>query len=176
MGPDSGAIPPAQLRVVDAHALDFATGRARLDEASRMHLGLRPGDLIEVTAGRPTLAIAWWAPPGFETPGTIHLDYIQRKNCAVQVDDCVTVRKVEAGPAEAVNLGPVSRPLGGNVRNEAIDGWAKEALLHRPVTPGDLVMFPGATKGAPLGLFSVATTDPGGPVVVTRDTTVHVGG
>lgn len=84
------------LRVAEARSRDVGRGIARLDPEAMEKLGLTPGDVVEISGKRRTVAICW---PGYGEDagkGIIRIDGYTRNNAGVSIDEKVTVRKVEA--------------------------------------------------------------------------------
>ncbi|MEW5760741.1 MAG: CDC48 family AAA ATPase [Candidatus Thermoplasmatota archaeon] len=162
------------LKVAEAIQNDVGTGRARVDTATRLALGLSPGDTIEIRAKKITAGVVWRAYQVDEGRGIIRIDGLTRKNAGVSIGDKVTITKINTVPAEKVVIGPI---IGENQRiqfGEGIEGFVARGLAKRPVTKGDMIIVPGiALMGGALP-FSVVSTVPKGIVQITEETEIVV--
>ena len=77
------------LRVAKAIPSDVGHGRARVPFDN--DLGLKPGDVIEISGERNTAAIVWRCRPEDANLGVIRIDGIIRKNAGVSLGDRVTI-------------------------------------------------------------------------------------
>jgi len=124
----------AVLRVAEAHGRDVGRGIARIDPKVMQELGLTPGDVVEISGKRKTVAICW---PGYSEDygkGIIRIDGYSRNNAGVSIDEKVTIRKVEAKRAEKITLAP-TEPL----RIEGAEEYLARLLDGKAVTRGDYV-------------------------------------
>ena len=86
------------LRVAKAIPSDVGHGRARVPFDN--DLGLKPGDVIEISGERNTAAIVWRCRPEDANLGVIRIDGIIRKNAGVSLGDRVSIKKVETKECE----------------------------------------------------------------------------
>ncbi|RLF15625.1 MAG: AAA family ATPase [Thermoprotei archaeon] len=155
------------LRVAEARPRDVGRGIVRLDHKSMEALKLTPGDFVEITGGRSTVAIAWPAYPEDEGLGIIRMDGTIRQNAKVSLGDEVTVRKAQVSPASRVVLAP-TEPYRFS---PDFNIYVKNQLLGKPLTRGDAVDIP--VLGMALRLV-VSSTQPAGAVQVTEGTEIVV--
>ncbi|PCN50067.1 AAA family ATPase [Candidatus Geothermarchaeota archaeon ex4572_27] len=155
------------LRVAEARPRDVGRGIVRLDHKSMSALGLTPGDFVEVTGGRSTVAIAWPAYPEDEGLGIIRMDGTLRQNAKVSLGDEVAVRRAHVSPAARVVLAP-TEPYRFS---PDFNVYVKNQLLGKPLVRGDAVDVP--VLGMALRLI-VSSTQPAGAVQVVEGTEVVV--
>ena len=153
-----------ELRVAEVRHNEAGRGRVRIDEIAMRRLGITPGDVVEIEGRKKTVAIAW---PGYaddKGEGIIRMDGWTRKNAGVSLGDKVKVRRAKVKPAASVRLAPTSLTL---TVDENFSAYVKKRLLDRPLIEGDIVQVPVLGQIIP---FTVLSTKPGGPVIVTEDT------
>ncbi|MEM2168961.1 MAG: CDC48 family AAA ATPase [Candidatus Bathyarchaeia archaeon] len=156
------------LRVAEAHSRDVGRGIARIDPKIMESLGLTPGDIIEISGKRKTVAICW---PGYSEDsgkGIMRIDGYIRRNAGVSIDEKVVVRKVEAKNAEKIVLSP-AEPL----RIEGAEEYLAQILEGKVVTRGDYV--PLGIMGRTIDLIVVSVQPPAPAVIITRDTEISIG-
>ncbi|MEM2439655.1 MAG: CDC48 family AAA ATPase [Candidatus Bathyarchaeia archaeon] len=156
------------LRVAEARSRDVGRGIARLDPEAMEKLGLTPGDVVEISGKRKTVAICW---PGYGEDagkGIIRIDGYTRNNAGVSIDEKVTVRKVEAKKAAKITLTP-TEPL----RIEGAEDYLAQLLEGRVVTRGDYI--PIGIMGRKVDLMVTSVQPPAPAVIITADTEVTIG-
>src|SRR5512132_109279 len=92
----------AQLRVGEAFLDDTGRGLVRLDAEDLRRLNAVPGDVLQVTGRRSTVARAAEAPESHCGQLLAMIDGITRGNAQVGVDDWVAIRKLPVKPADAL--------------------------------------------------------------------------
>ncbi|MEM2319339.1 MAG: CDC48 family AAA ATPase [Candidatus Bathyarchaeia archaeon] len=156
------------LRVAEARSRDVGRGIARLDPEAMEKLGLTPGDVVEISGKRKTVAICW---PGYGEDagkGIIRIDGYTRNNAGVSIDERVSVRRVEAKKAGKITLTP-TEPL----RIEGAEDYLAQLLEGRVVTRGDYI--PVGIMGRKVDLM-VTSVQPAAPaVIITADTEIAIG-
>ena len=156
------------LRVAEARSRDVGRGIARLDPEAMEKLGLTPGDVVEISGKRRTVAICW---PGYGEDagkGIIRIDGYTRNNAGVSIDEKVTVRKVEAKKATKITLAP-TEPL----RIEGAEDYLAQLLEGRVVTRGDSI--PIGIMGRKVDLTVTSIQPPAPAVIITADTQIVIG-
>jgi len=156
------------LRVAEARGRDVGRGIARVDPKVMEILDLTPGDVIEISGKRKTVAICW---PGYSEDagkGIIRIDGYIRRNAGISIDEKVVVRKVEAKNAERVILAPIE-PL----RIEGAEDYLAQILEGKAVTRGDYV--PLGIMGRTIDLMVVGVQPPAPAVIITRNTEISIG-
>lgn len=157
------------LRVAESGSADMHRGIVRLTAGEMAYLRLAPGDVIQITGLRATVARVFPADPN--TPShLIRLDGIIRQNAGVGLDEEVTIQRSMSGPARAVILTPVDPH--SVLNSEEIVPLLHRHLLNSAVVSGDMVALPRFT-GEPT-LFTVTGTAPQGAVTVEEGTHIRV--
>ena len=160
------------LRVAKAIPSDVGHGRARVPFDN--DLGLKPGDVIEISGERNTAAIVWRCRPEDANLGVIRIDGIIRKNAGVSLGDKVTIKKVETKECERLVLSPVMAKQQKVKFGSGIEGFARRGLNKRPVVAGDRIFIPGMTLFAEALPFAIVSTKPKGIVRVLPDTEIVI--
>ncbi|KUO42916.1 MAG: hypothetical protein APU95_00235 [Hadesarchaea archaeon YNP_N21] len=170
-------------------------GLAMIDEGVMRKIGVKQGDIIEITGTKTTGAIAIKGFPEDRGLEIIRIDGLIRKNSGTSIGEKVLVQKADVKEAKSVTIAPADPHIRFMASGEAV----KRNLLGRPVTKGDLIspnppeenvrfgadsliaQFFGDMFGemaTPFGLgeikFVVANTSPGGIVIITDLTNVEV--
>ena len=156
------------LRVAEARSRDVGRGIARIDPEIVEKLGLTPGDVVEISGKRKTVAICW---PGYGEDagkGIIRIDGYTRNNAGVSIDEKVTVRKIEAKKASKITLAP-TEPL----RIEGAEDYLAQLLEGRVVTRGDRI--PIGIMGRKVDLVVASVQPPSTGVIITADTQIVIG-
>ena len=147
-------------------------GRARIDNESRRHLGLELGDVIEIAGKKTVVAKIFKGEPGDDGMKLIRIDGPTRTSAEVSVDETVRIRKCDPLIAQKVTLQP---NISENKRisyDGSIDSIFKSGLVGRPLIVGIDVMIPNIALMGNRTTFRVASTVPGGPVVVGPETEI----
>ena len=160
------------LRVAKAIPSDVGHGRARVPFDN--DLGLKPGDVIEISGERNTAAIVWRCRPEDANLGVIRIDGIIRKNAGVSLGDRVTIKKVETKECDRLVLSPVMAKQQKVKFGSGIEGFARRGLNKRPVVAGDRIFIPGMTLFAEALPFAIVSTKPKGIVRVLPDTEIVI--
>jgi len=124
-----------RVQVAGSKPQDVGTGTARLGRRTMQELGLREGDVLEMSGKRASGAIV--LAPYAEDEGleVIRLDGLQRTNVGVSIGDHVEVRKGSPTPAKRVQLAPAQK----NLRLAGSGEMLRRTLFHRPLTSGDII-------------------------------------
>jgi transitional endoplasmic reticulum ATPase len=124
-----------RLQVAGAKPQDVGTGTARLSRNTMQKLGIREGDVIEISAKRPTAALA--LPPYAEDEGldVIRLDGLQRGNAGISIGDHVNVKLADTRPARRIQLAPAQK----NLRLVGSGEMLRRTLFQRPLVAGDII-------------------------------------
>ena len=127
--------PTIRLRVAEAKHRDVGKRRARIESVSMHHLGIEPGEVIEIIGKRNTAVTAWPADEEEKEIDVIRIDGQTRKNAGVGLNDLLAVKKIESKPARGVVL----MPLGNNniVVDKEFCEFVKNRLRGFPVNEGD---------------------------------------
>ena len=167
-----------QLEVIKAYPNDSGRGIARLDPDTLLHLKLSPGDIIQITGGKTTAAKVWRADRQDWNTDTVRIDGFTRQNASVGLGERVTIKKVDAIPAEEITFAP---PKSSSIQfGSDADSMIRRQILKRPVVSGDIVPIMSSTShpfmrspGQAIPLIAVDTT-PIGIVTVSESTEIHL--
>jgi transitional endoplasmic reticulum ATPase len=150
---------------------DVGAGRARLDTASRLALGISPGDIIEIRGRRTTGAVAWrMVQAQDENKGALRIDGLTRKNAGLSIGDKVIVARAETKPARKLTLAPVLEGQNKIKFGQGFEAVIKRGLLKRPMAREDIVFIPGMALMGGTIPFQVVSTYPAGIVLMTDET------
>jgi len=155
------------LRVAEAHGRDVGRGIARIDPKIVEEMGLVPGDVVEISGKRRTVALVW---PGYAEDygkGLIRIDGYIRNNAGVSIDEKVTVMKIEAKKAIKITLAP-TEPL----RIMGAEEYLRHLLEGRVVTRGDLI--PLGIMGRKIDLTVISVQPVASAVIISSDTEIVI--
>jgi len=183
-----------KLKVMEALQEDAYKGIARIDTEIMQGLGLRRGDIISIKGERETVAIIDRSYPADVGEGIIRIDGLIRRNAKTSIGEQVTITKAKIKPAKKVAIAPAQH----GVVIQGDPEMFKNGLLGRAVIKGDTISLGGTKRRQDLmgeempdifgdltelfgnfkftGFqqikFSVISTSPGQPVVITEDTEI----
>lgn len=154
------------LRVAEAHHRDAGRGIARIDRDLMDRLELSGGDVVLVIGKEKACALAEPGYPEDHEFDIIRVDGNIRNNARVGIDDKVYVQKTSAQKANRVVLAPTQqfRLVGG-------PQYLQRELEGRPLMKGQRLRV--ETVSNPLS-FIVVSTQPTGPVIVVKNTSIVV--
>ena len=152
------------VRVAEAYHRDVGRGIAKIDPDLMQRQGLVSGDVIEITGKEKSYARVM---PGYLDDvgkNIIRIDGNIRNNLRVGIDDKVAIKKIDAREAKRVTLAPLQpiRIVGGA-------RYIHRIIEGRPISRGQKIRIEAVNN--PL-TFVVVSTNPSGPVIVTRNTEV----
>ncbi|MCZ7357244.1 MAG: CDC48 family AAA ATPase [Candidatus Methanoperedens sp.] len=153
-----------QLRVAEAHHRDVGKDIARIDRGQMEKSGIQSGDLILVIGKEKTCAIAGPGYPEDQGLDLIRIDGNIRTNARVALDDKIYIQKHNAMPANRIVLAPTQQ-----VRLVGGPQYLHRVLEGRPIMKGQRLRI--ETVSNPLSFIAVST-QPTGPVIVTRTTNI----
>jgi len=125
----------ARLQVAGTKPEDVGKGVARLGRNSLDALGIKEGDVVQISGKRTTAAIALSPYPEDVGLELIRLDGLQRANADVGMGDHVEVRKADVKPARLIRIAPAQK----NVRLSGSPELLRRTLFRRPLVAGDVV-------------------------------------
>ena len=160
------------LRVAEALPRDAGRGMVRLDPKDMAELQAEVGDILEVEGKRVSVAKALPAYAEERGKGLIQMDGILRENAHIGLGEWVQARTVSCPVATTVVLTPLSSSRSASL--EADLDYVARVLDGLAVTEGDKVR--ATFMGGLYREFSVAATDPKGPVVIGASTATKVKG
>jgi len=187
-----------ELRLTVAEArrqADVGRSIARIDEKAMEELGVRQGDIVEITGSKSSGAIALRSYPEDKGLNIIRMDGLLRRNSGVAIGEKVRVRKADVKEAKRVTIAPAD----ARIQILGADQALKRSLLGRPLSKGDLVTPTGMESQVQWGAdsmlshffgeffgqvpssfglgeirFVVTNTEPRGIVLVTDMTEIEI--
>jgi transitional endoplasmic reticulum ATPase len=160
------------LRVAEALPKDVGRGLVRLDPQNLDQLGVRIGDVVQITGKRATVARAMPAYAEQRGQGLIQVDGILRLNAGAGLDERVSIQRVKAQPARSIVLAPAEGVRASQVAAQA--RYLAKLLDGIPVLAGDRVRV--NLFGTRAQSFSVVETSPPGPTLISASTTIRISG
>ena len=169
---------------------DFGRGIARISAKDMKKLEINEGDAIEIEGKRKTVALAVRAYPADVGLDVIRMDGLMRRNCGASISEVVKVRKAAAQEAKIITIAPARKGIVIHMSGDLM----KRNLLMRPVSTGDIIIPNPVVRSrrdnffedffgmdfefmfTPFGeeKFVVVSTDPKGPVRITKNTEVEL--
>ena len=187
--------PAAKLKVGELTGRDdFGRGLARIDSSSMKKIGVKEGDVVELTGKRDTIAIAIRSYPADVGMDVVRMDGLVRKNAGTSIGETVIVKKADVKEAKKVTLAPTEKGLVLHISPNLI----KQNVFMRPMKKGDIIIanpvFRSRGRGGsdmfeqmfginfeevflPMGTemrLAVVNTDPQGPVQITELTQIEM--
>ena len=154
---------------------DVGAGRARLDTASRLAIGISPGDTVEIRGRKTTCAVAWrMVQAQDENKGTLRIDGLTRKNAGLSIGDKVIVARAEPKPARKLTMAPVLEGQNKIKFGQGFESVVKRGLLNRPMMKEDIVFIPGMALMGGTIPFLVVSTYPAGIVQMAEETELSI--
>ena len=151
-----------EVCVAEAYHRDAGRGIARLNKDLMEKVGAISGDIISIQGKRKTYAVVW---PGYlddAGKAIIRIDGNLRNNAGIGIDDKVTTKKVEAKDAQKITLA-----TNQTIHSKNYSRYIHRILEGRPLDRGQKIRV--ETVNTPMS-FVVTSTQPTGPVIVTRNT------
>ena len=188
---------PVVLKVGELIERDeIGRGIVRIDAKTMQKIGVREGDVIEVSAKRSTGVIAARSYPRDIGLDIARMDGVTRKNIGVSIGENVKISAAEVKEAKKVVIAPAQKGIKLQMNADPL----KNTLFMRPFSKGDKLralpvvknrgddMFPsedifseffGGSPFMGLGLpknfeFVVVNTTPSGIVRITENTELEV--
>ena len=115
---------------------DFGRGIARLDAKKMQRIGVREGDVIEITGNRTSPAIAVRSYPADVGLDVIRMDGLLRRNIKAGIGDVVRVKKADVKEAKHVVIAPARQGIIIRIDPSVF----KQNLMMRPVSTGDIII------------------------------------
>ncbi|MDO8642887.1 MAG: CDC48 family AAA ATPase [Candidatus Woesearchaeota archaeon] len=181
------------LKVAEAIQDDVNKGIVRIDSQLMNEIGVKSGDIVEISGERPTVGIADRAYPGDIGLNIVRMDGILRRNAKTSISEIVKVKKIEIAEAKRIVIAPARK----GIRITAPPNTFRQSLLGRAVVKGDIISLGGARRryhplsghslvdemvnsleesmfGFPFGdlKFVIVETNPKKPIIITDLTEV----
>lgn len=161
-------------------AYDSAKGRsvAHLDGDALSELGIEAGDTIALEGDSRTVVTAAEQREGDVATEVVRVDEFTRDNAGVGPGETVSIEPVTVSDAERAVLRPVAPQCVPIAADHA--PMVQNDLLETPTCAGERVWVmvgPHRPFGVVVGSWrplTVVETDPDGPVVLTRETNLHL--
>jgi len=131
-----------KLKVAEAIQDDVNKGIVRVDSGYMRDIGVAPGDILEITAERKTVAIVDRAYPGDIGLNIIRMDGIQRRNAKTGIGELVAVQRADVKEAKKITIAPARK----GIMIRASPQLFKQGLLGRAVAKGDIVSLGGTVR------------------------------
>lgn len=171
---------------------DYGRGIVRISAKDMKKVNVTEGDILEIEGKRKTAAIVLRAYPADVGLDIVRMDGLVRKNCGAGISDEVKVRKSDVKEAKTVVIAPARKGIVIHISGELL----KRNILMRPAMTGDIIVPNPILRSrrdnsfesmfeeffgidfvlTPFGeeKFIVTSTDPKGPVRITKSTEVEV--
>jgi len=133
------AVSELKLKVAEAIQDDVNKGIVRVDSGYMKQIGIRSGDVVEISGGRKTVAIADRAYPGDIGLNIIRMDGLIRRNSKTGIGEVVNVKKANVKEAKKITIAPAREGI--LIRANPV--IFKQGLLGRAVVKGDIVSLGG---------------------------------
>ncbi|MCS4541277.1 MAG: CDC48 family AAA ATPase [Euryarchaeota archaeon] len=125
-----------QLRVAEALQPDVGKGIIRIDKKSRDEIGVKTGEIIEITGKRTTGAIVGEAQPADVGLSIIRMDGLTRANAGTSIGEIIAIKKADVKEAKKIVLAPAMKGVHIVVPGDLL----LRNLMGRVVARGDIVM------------------------------------
>ena len=157
-----------KLKVEEARRSDVGRQIARISSEIADELGVKTGDVIEITGRRSTYAKVWRSSSidiGYET---IRIENMIRQNARVSLDDYVMVKPAKVNESKSVYLTPIQQIK----LNQNLIPYLSRALVDKILSKGDIVAISTGFGG--IIYLAVVKSDPTGPVIFTPKTSLTI--
>ncbi|MFT4311185.1 MAG: CDC48 family AAA ATPase [Candidatus Woesearchaeota archaeon] len=135
--------PEVRLKVTETIQDDVNKGIVRIDSRYMKELGVREGNVVEITGKRTTVGVVDRALPGDIGLNIIRMDGLLRRNSRSGISEYVTVKKADVQEAKKVVIAPAKEGVIITTNNPSL---FKFGLLGRPVIKGDLISLGGTNR------------------------------
>lgn len=152
-----------RLRVVEAASRDVGRGLIRLDPSDMESMGLRPGDIIQITGKRTTVGKAMPAHKDSRGQSWVQIDGVMRESAGCSIDDLIEIEKITCRDASQVTIRPRKvKPIERDL------DYIASLLDGLPVQKGSVIR--AILFGNESIDFDVQEAAPAGPVLITPNT------
>ncbi|MHA1681753.1 MAG: CDC48 family AAA ATPase [Promethearchaeota archaeon] len=167
---DGGKSLEHSFKVVEARPRDVGRSIIRLDKETMDSLGIKTGDIVELSGKKKTAAIAWPSYPQDQGLGITRIDGRIRRNANTSIGEEIKVRRAKKIPGKSVVLAPTSTKLRADSRFES---FVKRKMLNLPVTEGDTIFISiGINREFS---FQIVNTRPSGKsILINQGTVLHI--
>ena len=154
---------------------DAGRGLAAIDRAAMSEMELENGDYVVIEGEGRAVARVWPGYPEDQGEGVVRIDGQLRQETGTGIDDSVSVEKAEVKPATSVTVAlPQNLRVRGNVGPMIRSNLSGQAVTEGQTVPVSFGLGPLSSMSGQKIPLKIASTDPGGTVVVTDSTEVDV--
>jgi transitional endoplasmic reticulum ATPase len=157
-----------RFRVAEAFLDDMGRGLVRMDTDDLKRLHAVPGDVLQITGRRATVARAAQAPSSHCGQQLVLIDGTTRGNAQIGVDESVTVRKIPFKAADSLLLSTVQANQAAPTEQEI--PHLRHLLQGVPIVHGDRLQV--AFLGARPHSFLVEGASPRGALLISANTSI----
>ncbi|MBI2583042.1 MAG: AAA family ATPase [Candidatus Aenigmarchaeota archaeon] len=172
--------------------VDYGRGIVRISAKDMKHIGVNEGDVVDITGKRGTVGIVVRAYPADVGLDVARMDGLMRRNSKASISELVSIKRSDVKEAKHLVIAPTRKGIIIRMSSELM----KRNILMRPFVTGDILVPNPVVKTrrestifedffgmdfenflfAPFGeeKFIVVSTDPKGPVRITRNTEVEL--
>ena len=154
---------------------DAGRGLAAIDRAAMSEMELENGDYVVIEGEGRAVARVWPGYPEDQGEGVVRIDGQLRQETGTGIDDSVGVEKADVKPATSVTVAlPQNLRVRGNVGPMIRSNLSGQAVTEGQTVPVSFGLGPLSSMSGQKIPLKIASTDPGGTVVVTDSTEVDV--
>ena len=132
-----------KLKVQEAYQEEAYKGIVRIDSQTMREIGVKAGDIVEITGGRSTVGIVDRAYPSDIGQKIIRMDGIIRRNARTGIGENVSIKKADVREAKTITIAPAQQGVMIQAANPEL---FKQGLLGRAVMKGDIISLGGAKR------------------------------
>lgn len=147
-------------------------GRARLDPQAYSKLGLSVGGTVEIIGKNKVVAKVFRSDADDEGTNIIRIDGLTRTSAGVSPGETVKVRRCDPDKAVRVALAPKAADGTHLMLDEGFVEILKTNLVGRPLIAGLDLTVPNISLMGNRSIFTVVSTVPNGPVVMSASTDI----
>jgi len=157
-----------ELKIEEIPQQHVGKGRAIVDPKILEENSWTTGQIIELTYNKKSHVKLWPGATSDYGTGTIKIDGLTRQNIGAGIGDRVSIKAVDASPAQQITLSPTEK-----IRAEGLQEYMAQNYLNHVFTTGDTISL-NTQMGSKIQ-FVVTSTNPSKPVMVTGDTEFKLG-
>jgi len=157
-----------ELKIEEIPQQHVGKGRAIIDPKILEENSWTTGQIIELTYNKKSHVKLWPGATSDYGTGTIKVDGLTRQNIGAGIGDRVSIKAVDAAPAQQITLSPTEK-----IHAEGLQEYMAQNYLNHVFTTGDTISL-NTQMGSRIQ-FVVTGTNPPKPVMVTEDTEFKLG-
>lgn len=156
-----------KLRVEEAKKSDVGKQIARIHVDVAEQIGVKTGDVIQITGGKSTYARIWRSKTPIIDKNSIRIESNIRRNAEVKIDDTVSIKISKVNIGKSVTIDIIDK------KNDT-----KEILKLIKISLNEKILANDQSWNINIGLgknigFTVLTTDPKEPIIFTETTQIN---